>query len=134
MAQFNLKNCMQQMPGLFNTLIQSDNNLAVKTGLKCIRLSEGLDYSRLVLDEIEVELMADSGETAKPDNEMKMVESCSPEHLKTLLGAMTESTKEEFWLCAQEVGIDRELAVIYIVFFSVDSDSSLFSSINFFWF
>ena len=115
------------MSGLFNTLIQSTQQassqdraqmhtavswfLAGLTDPK--ELIESLDYSRLIVDEIEEELMAeaDNGEKTTTDIEMEVVESCSPEHLESLLGGMTEATKKECRLHTQKVDIHRELAV-----------------------
>ena len=106
MAQFNLKNFMQQMSGLFNKIIQSTKQPRSQDGAQTHtavslllpgltdskKFIEGLDFSRLIVNEIEDELMAeaDDGETTKPDNEMDLVESCSAEQLKTLLGGMAD--------------------------------------------
>ena len=116
---------MQRMSGLFNTLIQSIQQSSIQDGAQMHtavslllvgltdpkKLIEGLDYSRLFLDEIEDELMADIGESTARDNEMEVVEICSAEQLETMLGAMTKATKKECRLYAQEMGIHYKLAV-----------------------
>ena len=108
---------MQQMPGFFNTIIQSAQQTSSQYGAQMHKavswlaagltdpkeLIDGLDYSRLIVDEFEDELMAESkdGQTTTTDNEMEVVANYSAEQLEKLLGGMTEATKKECRLYAQ---------------------------------
>ena len=118
---------MKQMSGLFNTPIQSTQKPSSQDGAQMHTavslllakltdpkdLIEGLDYSRLVLDKIEDELMADYGETTTPDNETEVVKSRSAEQQETLLGAMTEATKRTSTVKLRSRSLQRYIFFIF---------------------